>query len=279
MPKTAPILLLLAALVGTGCRGQDSPADVGDDQGAPVATHGTPLGNPLAIAQGAHPPSNPAPLSPELSQYFRLIQDRHPGARVRLRKYVDNNPQDGRARFLFGLSYHQEKRYGLARPWYEQAISLAPEYGQTYHFYGWCLYYLGDPDLARRALQIHLRFDPEEPDSHFALGLIALDADELEEAQQYFRRAIELCQGQDDRTRDLAKARVRLADTLVRNGDFQDARIELEQAAVLEPELYETHYKLFRVLSYLGEDEAATQAQARFLAAREKVYPMTSFPE
>ena len=65
-------------------------------------------------------------------------------ARIRLRKILDQNPTDGQAAFLYGLSLHQEKRYSEARVYFDQALWHAPQYATTHHFLGWCLFYEGD---------------------------------------------------------------------------------------------------------------------------------------
>lgn len=221
-----------------------------------------------------------APLRDQLVEHFVLIQQRETGgARVRLRKILNRDPDDGQAAFLFGLSYHREKRYALARPWFEQAIEHAPDYQPTYYFLGWCLYYLGDTAASGEAFQQHQRFNPNEADTHFALGLLDLDADRLDAAEQRFRHTIALLKSAEDRAKDLSKAHARLADVMIRRGEFESAKVELKLATNLYEDHYEAHYKLFRVLTRLGELEAALEAQHAFLDARQRVHPTTSFPE
>ena len=126
---------VLAAVLATGSAGCDRPAP--ETPAAPPP--------PAAVTP---PPDAAAPteaLTAPLSDHFRLIEQQRTGAaRVRLRKHLNRNPDDGRAAFLFGLSYHREKRYALARPWFEQAIEHAPEYDPAWYFFGWALYYLGE---------------------------------------------------------------------------------------------------------------------------------------
>ena len=73
--------------------------------------------------------SNPSNLSGDLATIFGLIQKGRTGAaRIRLVKFDKVSPGNGRSAFLYGLSYHQEKKYGKARPHFVRAIELEPSY-------------------------------------------------------------------------------------------------------------------------------------------------------
>jgi tetratricopeptide (TPR) repeat protein len=270
-----------------GCDGSRTPAaPTGSDAPAPAAAETAteterpktaPIG-PIPIAEEAGRPL--PPLEPPLSDHFQLIRNGRPDvARVRIRKHMRQHPDDGRAHFLFGLSYHREKRYDLARKSFDEAARLAPDYHATHYFQGWALYYLGEPEAARDSFERHLEFQPREGDSHFGLGLIALDMDDLDEAERRLRTAIVLSDATAGRIKEHSKSRARLADVLIRRGRYEEARTELERATELHPDHYEAFYKLFRVCKRLGDDAAAERAQTEFLAARERVHPGTSFPE
>jgi tetratricopeptide (TPR) repeat protein len=207
-------------------------------------------------------------------QIIGLIrQGRFGPARVRLRRHLDDYPDDGRAEFLFGLTYHRERHYGQAKPHFERSNSLDPDYAVTSYFLGWCLFYLGDLDAASAAFERHLAAAPLEGDTHFALGLIALEEGRLDDAEASFRRAIGLQEGRTDRRREIAKAHGRLADVFIDRDDLEQARSELETAIALYPDHYESHYKLFRVLTRLGDTDGAAAAQQEFLAAQQRVPP------
>ncbi|MHC4219723.1 MAG: tetratricopeptide repeat protein [Planctomycetota bacterium] len=204
-------------------------------------------------------------LGPELTGIAGSIQQRQTeAARLRLTPYLQLHPDDGLAEFLMGLSYHREKRYALARPRFERAVELTPDYHPTYHFLGWCLYYMGEMDGARDAFEQHLVRQPTEGDSHFGLGLIDLDEDLLDAAERRFRRAIALQADNQARRRDVAKAHARLADVYLRRDDLETARAELVTATGLWPQHYTAFYKLSRVLNRLGETGAAQEAFRRY---------------
>jgi tetratricopeptide (TPR) repeat protein len=218
-------------------------------------------------------------LRPDLVEHFRLIEEKRTGpARIRLRRIIDADGEDGQAAFLFGLSYHREKRYGLARPWFELAARHAPDYDVVHHFHGWCLYYLGEADAARAAFERHVALRPDTGDSHFALGLLALDDDRIEDAEARFDEALALFEAQGP-AKDLSKTLTRRAEILIRRGDLEGARDDLVRAADLYPDHYEAHYKLIRLHLRFEEQEAAEASMAAFIAAHERVHPTTSFPE
>jgi Tfp pilus assembly protein PilF len=243
-----------ALLAVCGIAGCDGPA--GDEPAAPP---------PAATAPAPVAPAKPPPLGPELTAIAQAIgQQQTAAARRSLEAYLQQHPADGRAEFLVGLSYHREKHYALARPHFERAIELTPAYHTTYHFLGWCLYYLGEMPAARAAFEAHLAHMPDEGDSHFGVGLIDLDEDRLDDAERRFRHAIELQADNAARRKDVSKAHARLGDVYLRRGDLAAARAELETATRLWPQHYTAFYKLSRVLNRLGEPEAAAEAYRQY---------------
>ncbi len=202
--------------------------------------------------------------------YELILRSQFETARAILEPLGDADPASGKTAFMLGLSHHQQRHYKLALPHFQRAVELEPDYHQTQHFLGYCLYYLGDGEGARRAFETFLDHSPNNPHTHFALGLVAYDEDRLEEAEACFIRAIELCQGDRALRQRRASARARLADVYIRERKLELARQQLESAIRLAPTLYGAHFKLSRVLTNLGEHEAARLAYRRFLHAREK---------
>ncbi len=251
---------MLAGACAAGC-GRDEPPPAP----AAAAPRSDGPAAPDADVEPDLPARAPAALGPELAAIFGLIEQFQTGAaRPRLRAWLEQHPGDGRAEFLVGLSFHREKRYGLARPHFVRAAELEPSYHPTYHFLGWCLYWLGDLPAARQAFETHLAWLPGEGDSHFAIGLIDLDEDRLDEAERRFRDAIRLQAEIPARRKDVSKAHARLADIHVRRGELEAARTDLVTATTLWPEHYTAFYKLFRVHTRLGAPEAAREALEQY---------------
>jgi tetratricopeptide (TPR) repeat protein len=228
----------------------------------------------VTLAGADSPPPAPLPPPGEMARCHRLIAEGHfDEARARLAPIVEAHPAWQRATFLLGLAYHEESRHGEARPLLERALAIdaSSEDAEVVRlFLGWSLYYLGDADGARRHFETFAAARPREADVHYALGLLAFDADDAEGAAARFTTAIELARrAQDARTE--GKARARLADVHVRLGRLAEAKRELEAAVRLRPDAYEAYYKLSRVLERLGDEDGAARALERHRAVRDQV--------
>ena len=235
-------------------------------------------------------PSSPAPTSSaqitvppiegELAHAYRLIQEGDTGpARIRIRKWMEANDEDARALFLFGLSYHHERRYAMSSTWFAQALNAAPTYPPAAHFLGWSAYYLGDSTASQNAFMLHLNMSPDEGDSHYGLGLLALDAGALEAARDSFTRSIELQRLHADRADSVSKALVRIAELDELQNNRHDARSHLEQAVAVDPDRIEGWHRLARCCRRLGDDDAAAEAERQYAIALERVQPRGGFPE
>ncbi len=265
-------LTLVAGVLQVSCDRQEPPKASSPTSAASPAPEQSESGVTAAAQQ---------PLPRDLAQIFALIKDRQSGpARVRLRNWLELHPNDGQACFLFGLTYHREKKYGEARPWFEKAIANAPDYAVSHYFLGWTLYWLGELTPARREFETYLQSNPGEHDSHFALGLISLDEDDLAGAERLFKRSIDLLnESKLDDKAALSRAKARLGEVYERTDRLEDARRELEEAVALYPDHYEALYKLYRVLVRLGQTQRADEVHKQYIATRERVRPGTSFPE
>jgi Tfp pilus assembly protein PilF len=244
--------------------------------------HASGTASPSATRVPENRTATAPPPPPEFGVIAGLIAQGQLGkARQVAGKFLVEHRENGRILFLFGLTYHKEKRYAEAKPYFERALLLEPEYDPIHHFFGYCLYYLGDMTSARRQFEAHLEASPSEADSHFGLGLVELEVGNLDAAETRFRRSIELTEAlrathpQQYRARrsDLAKFRVRMADVQFARGEYESARDELLAALEINPDLYVAHYTLSLVHRRLGDDGLADEALRSFEAVREAVHP------
>ena len=281
-----------AGLLALGCDGREpaptatepaSPQTLAEAAPAPAAPAPAPAPapdpdptdeDPLVAVLRTLPPvadaatGEPIPLPAPLAEAFGLIEaGRTDVARVRLRRRLAIEPEDGFARFLFGLTYHRERRYSEAGPWLAEAIARVPAYDPPYYFAAWGRYYLGEPDLAGELWTRHLALRPDAADSHFGLGLLDLEAGRPAEAEDRFRRAIALEQDLPGRERSVAKAWARLGDALADQDRVPEAREALERAVGLWPDHHEAWSRLARIARQLGDGDAATRANAEAEAA------------
>lgn len=200
--------------------------------------------------------------------------ERFDSAEAALRGALAERKGDGQIAFLLGVAIQKQKRYADAKPYFEQALASKqsfPEVDYVFHFLGWCAYYLGDLALARDAFDEHLRRVPNEADSVFGLGVVALDDDRLDDAESAFTRAIAMQEKDPKAARDVAKAKARLGDVLVRREKLADAERVLRDAVTLYPDHYEAWAKLARVLDRLERPDEAAKARDEEKAAMARV--------
>ena len=230
-------------------RQDSSPSRSGEESLAPTA--------PL-------PPPNFLPSCLEL-----IRRGRYAEARGLLQPVVAGHPGWSRAHFYLGITYHEENRYEEASELFRRALELDPESSAPRMFYGWSLYYLGRLEEARGMFESYLSVHPAYPDAIFALGLIDFDADSLDSARSRFEETIRLAREKRDASTE-AKARARLADVWIRSGDWQKAKGDLERSIQLNPDNYETYFKLSRVLQRLGDAEGAADARRKHDEVRQR---------
>ena len=272
MARLVVSVLLLS--VSGGCERGSTP-DTSSQQGA------EPSVVVVVPEKSRQAPDPSVKLTGELARHFVLIQQGQPdAARVRLRRYLDAQPQEGLAHFLFGLTYHTEKRYGLALESFSRAREFAPTYGQAAYFQGWALYYMGQPAEAQKAVLWYLQGSPENADAHFLLGLLAYEQGDLEEANRRLNRSLSLFENATNpKVKDVGKALVRLADVQMQQGNIENAYDSLAKAVTLIPDSPEVYYKIAQVLRRQGLADQAAQSQKVYETLWKKKHPTTSFPE
>ncbi len=269
MPAT---LLAIVLLVGTeGLLAQSvtaEPPTADKNAGGAQNENGA---DPAGAPNNSLASRGPLPSSDFLPVCLKLIRQRQTAkARELLEPVVADHPGWAKARFYLGLTYHREKRYERAAELFKRSLELDPLFHTQRVYYGWCLYYLGDPEAARGMFEAYLEVKPDYPDALFALGLIAFDADEVASAQRLFERVIVLAQtGNDAKTE--AKARARLADVLIRLDMIKPTKAQLDRSIMLNPDNFEVYYKLSRVLERLGEREAAKAARLKHDEVRARI--------
>ncbi|MFK7960331.1 MAG: tetratricopeptide repeat protein [Phycisphaerales bacterium] len=260
------------------------PAPMPDDRRSALATAEDPLAFVLAdlppVAEIA--PASPPSLAPDLTAIFRMIEERRSGpARVRLRRMIDAadagtlpRTDIGHAAFLFGMTYHREKLYTEAAPWFARAIGEWPAYAPSYYFAGWGSFYLGQLERSRDLFRRHLAWQPDAADSHFGLGLIDLELGDPEAAVDRFTRSLALqpaAPTTDAARRSRAKAHARMGDALAELDRLDEACGALTDAVTLWPDHHEAWARLARVERRRGDAEAATAAETQQQAALARI--------
>jgi Tfp pilus assembly protein PilF len=223
-----------------------------------------------ARSQTRTPDATNSPSDPRLDGAVRVLtRGGFREAEEIARAALASDATSDRAAAILGIALSKQKRYTDARAWLERArdsTQAFPERRHAAHFLGWCCYHLGDLDAARAAFELHLKAVPDEPDSTFGLGLVALDEDRLDDAEKLFNAALArfraLGANGKPRGADEAKALTRLGDVALRRDDPAAAKRFLEAAVAASPVQHETWSKMARVCDRLGEHAAADAARA-----------------
>lgn len=186
-------------------------------------------------------------------------------ARMTAATVLSSKPDCDRAAAIQGIALNKLKRYEEAKPLLVRArrsTQAFPEQRHAAHFLGWCCYHLGELELAREAFEAHVASVPNEPDSTFGLGLIALDEDRLDDADRFFALALEGFTTPRDRPTDRARVLVRMADLALRRDDVVGAEALLRRSVEASAVQHETWSKLARVYDRLGRASEADAARA-----------------
>ncbi|MBX3354899.1 MAG: tetratricopeptide repeat protein [Phycisphaeraceae bacterium] len=187
------------------------------------------------------------------------------------RTVLNEQPDIDRAVFFLALAIHKQKRYGQARELLERAMLSSqpyPERGHVAHFLGWCCYYTGDLASARHYFEIHASHWPNFDDTHYGLGVIALDEDRIVDAEESFKTALRLQQMQPDDIRSQAKTVARLGDVALRQDQIEVAIGRYESAVRLWSDHYEAWARLARLYHREGREEDAERAEREEQLAR-----------
>ena len=205
------------------------------------------------------------PDDPRVDIALKLIESRNfPEAQIVLETILEQNPGIGRARFLLGIVLQKQKQYEAALANLNAALDLEqafPESQHAGHFTGWCFFNLGRLEDARASFNQHLNEYPNEGDSHFGLGIVAIDQGDFVTAKSSLLKAIDLQKDTPRRAREVAKAHARLGDVYLAENSLDDARSNYHTAVIRWPDHYEAWAKLARTLDRLDEPLKAERAR------------------
>ncbi len=264
-PLAAGLIAIVAGL-SSGC-GQGEPGEGPNSADSSTVETATPAEVPREM------------LPPPTDERFQLgrqllVSGRFAEAEVVFAALQGDGPRHPSVAFLHAISVQKQKKYAAALAELDELASLSVDYPERRgleHFRGWCLFYLGRPAEAADAFAAHLSVQPDEPDSHFGLGVSRLELGETEAALACFDRAIEIDLGRDDRRRDLAKAWIRRGDALWELGRIEEATASFHKGVIQFPDHYEGWAKLARGHERLGDADKVEWATREERNARIRV--------
>lgn len=265
--RTWPKLWL--AIVTTLLSSTFGCSEQSDTNSAPTQTQAQP-----------RPAQKPTRFPRELGAVMQAIsQRRYDFARNMTEEYIQNNPQDSHGYFTLGYSYHHQGNYSPAVPYFEKALELSPDYKAAHHFFGECLFLLGEMDASRAQHEAHRDSDQAEPDALYGIGLVDLEESKLEVAEARFKEAIVLYDEMkktnrrlyDSKQVGLARCHARLADVYFARDNYEAARDELITTIAISPGTISALYTLSVVYRRLGEDQLAEETLGRYESAKSQI--------
>ena len=146
------------------------------------------LGNPLAITH----PSASAPAAQGGSDYDHQTSEGLDALTERLKKRLEQNPNDGAGWALLARSYVEIGRHDDAVPFYEKAMTLTPDDPQMLSDFADALAMLQGRKLEGRPealIQQALKIDPNHVKALMLAGTLAFDRKDFVQAAQYWGRA------------------------------------------------------------------------------------------
>jgi cytochrome c-type biogenesis protein CcmH len=146
------------------------------------------LGNPLAITQ----PDASAPAAQGGSDYDHQTSGGLDALSERLKKKLEQNPNDGAGWALLARSYAEIGRHADAVPMYEKAMKLIPDDPQMLADYADALGMLHGRKLEgkpEQLIQQALKIDPNHVKALMLAGTVAFDRKEYGRAAQYWDKA------------------------------------------------------------------------------------------
>jgi predicted Zn-dependent protease len=184
-----------------------------------------------------------------------LVASRHRQAKQHFERVLRANPQNGLAAFFLGFSLYQSARYVEALEILDRAQALAPGNPNPLIYRGLSFLKIGRPDEARAELSTALDIAPDEPTAQAAMAELELTEGDAASAEARLikvlrnvpsvdnrillaraileggrpNEAVPLLQQLDDELPNRSDVLYLLAQALLRGGDKDRGRSELER--------------------------------------------------
>jgi tetratricopeptide (TPR) repeat protein len=185
------------------------------------------------------------------------------------RRAVRLDPTNWELHYLHGQSLYELRLYEESEKALRHAIEFNPRSPRVWTALGLTQEYLYNPDAAEasyeQALEVCGSRSADCAWPLMQLGFLASRRDRTDQAEQLFRRSIAA-------RSQWAKPHFYLGRSRAAQGDFAEARKEMETAVRLDGSRPEYHYQLSRAYLKTGEAEKAAEQENlyRKLAARER---------
>ncbi len=168
--------------------------------------------------------------------------------------------RDARVYLLAGLNWVILERLDLARPFFEEAVRLAPGDGMMHYHLGRYYYSAQRFAQAEQAFRVGLKLNPDSVKGYDNLALALEAQTKTDEAEVSYRKAIELAGAQKLATE---WPWLNLAKLLIEKGRHEESLALLESAQRMNLQSAEVFYVRGKVLQKLGREAEAEAALQR----------------
>lgn len=165
--------------------------------------------------------------------------------------------QDARVYLLAGMNWVILERLDLARPFFEEAVRLAPDDAMMHYHLGRYYYSAQRFSQAEQAFRAALRLNPDSVKAYDNLALALEAQTKTEEAEVSYRKAIELAEIQKLTTE---WPWLNLAKLLIEKGRHEESLKLVESAQRMNPRSAEVFYVHGKALQKLGREAEAEAA-------------------
>lgn len=167
---------------------------------------------------------------------------------------------------LLGQVHYEQENFSEAAGIWEQGLKIDASQPAAYQAMGSIALRKGDYETAITHWRRLPEVEPEWPGAHRAIGLALMHLQRIEEAVPEFELDLKI-------SPDASQAHFLLGQAYFQLERFEEARDQYEAAIQEAPRFTGAYYGLFRVLTRLGETDAAKEALATFqeLKAGEQV--------
>jgi len=168
-------------------------------------------------------------------------------------------PADAKKQYVLGLKAVAKGDLNAAAKYFQQAITIYPEYLAARNDLGAQFLKLKLIDEAEKHFQMVLDADPKNFNAQFNLGLVRIERKDYADAISQLNRAIVI-----DSTRPIARMWIGVA--LLEMGDLDSAQGELTKALIMgATECVAAHYHLARIYLGRGDKKEALRAVRAYL--------------
>jgi tetratricopeptide (TPR) repeat protein len=202
-----------------------------------------------------------------------FAEKRHQESLNQLERSFALHRQDARVYLLAGMNWVILERLDLARPFFEEAVRLAPDDGMMQYHLGRYYYSAQRFPQAEQAFRAALRLIPDFVKGYDNLALALEAQTKTDEAEVSYRKAIELAERQKLKTE---WPWLNLAKLLIEKGRHEESLALLESAQRMNSRSAEVFYVRGKALQKLGR-EAEAEAALRLSVKNDDKFPESHY--